>query len=444
MSNNINRNINPSFFNKKSDVSYVKLIGTILIIILLLLIVYCIIKFISKNDSNMLNEEPNLSIINNNILDINQCDDRDDNPLSCTQELSILPVQGIKWISHELYDIDITIKNVLNNYGITRTFGDDWNIYIPPTYDLLQKQINDVPKNNAGKKVFMIDNIDLICGKDFIWLVLVKSYGRDYAMTLMPPTYILNSMYDLALFQNDFDISKLYIMKKNIQRQSGLLITDNIDTILKGKNNQYVVVQELLQDPYTISGMKINLRFYILLVYHKKNLKAYVYNDGFMYYTKNIFVKGNLDNDSNITTGYIDRKVYEENPLTHMDFRKYLDDNQRQLSIHEQSVLSRQQKISDYVFNNAYSLVAIIINGTKDVMCNTNSPLNDAMTFQLFGADIAINDKLQSTLMEINKGPDLSAKDDRDKTLKWSVVTDMFKIIDIIPGNQKGFIQLTL
>ena len=47
---------------------------------------------------------------------------------------------------------------------------------------------------------------------------------------------------------------------------------------IKNKENDekndypYVVVQELLQDPYTISGRKINLRVYVLVV--KNNNKS--------------------------------------------------------------------------------------------------------------------------------------------------------------------------
>jgi len=48
-------------------------------------------------------------------------------------------------------------------------------------------------------------------------------------------------------------------MKKNIQRQGGLLPTKNL---LHHLTQGYVIAQKLLQDPYLISGRKINCRVY--------------------------------------------------------------------------------------------------------------------------------------------------------------------------------------
>jgi len=111
-------------------------------------------------------------------------------------------------------------------------------------------------------------------------------------------------------------------MKKNIQRQEGLKISNSKHEILDGYKNGYVLVQELLQDPYLISGRKTNMRFYVLVVCKANNTDCYVHKDGFMYYTKVPFVKNSLDDAPNITTGYIDRQVYIDNPLTHYDLRK--------------------------------------------------------------------------------------------------------------------------
>ena len=42
-----------------------------------------------------------------------------------------------------------------------------------------------------------------------------------------------------------------------------------------------------------------------------------------MYYTPELFEKNSSDLKKNITTGYIDRQIYIDNPLTHMDWRKW-------------------------------------------------------------------------------------------------------------------------
>ena len=62
----------------------------------------------------------------------------------------------------------------------------------------------------------------------------------------------------------------------------------------------------------------------MLLIKDKQgNTKVLVYQDGFMYYTKDLFKENTIEAGPNITTGYVDRWIYDVHPLTHEDFRKY-------------------------------------------------------------------------------------------------------------------------
>ena len=61
----------------------------------------------------------------------------------------------------------------------------------------------------------------------------------------------------------------------------------------------------------------------------------------------------------------------------------------------------------------------------------SNRNLDKHFKFQVFGADIAPDENLKATLMEINKGPDLGYKDGRDGDLKKSMVEDIFKIAEL-------------
>lgn len=359
-----------------------------------------------------------------------------------------VPDSKIKWtVTDKTCNIDQTIKSVLDSYGIRYSPHDinDWEIYIPCTYNNLSNQIKDVPSSES-KKIFILDDADEICGKDRIWDNLCSSYGRDIAKQIIPCTYILSKEDDMRKFEEEYDQHKLYILKKNIQRQEGLLITNKKDEILNGKKNNYVIVQELLQDPYLINGRKINLRFYVLVTCSKGNLEAYVYNNGFMYYTAEKFKKGDKTAGPNITTGYIDRQVYIENPLTHIDFKQYLDIKERDLNDEEIYLLATRHKLSNYVFGSIYSLLGMTIAGMQKSLCKKDSKLSKHVTFQLFGADVAINNKLEPQIMEFNKGPDLESKDERDKNVKVTMVKDMFNLLDItadqIKTEKNGFIKI--
>jgi hypothetical protein len=321
----------------------------------------------------------------------------------------------------------------------------NYTIYIPCIYEDINKEYNSFNYNPNGI-YFLIDNVDIMIGKEFLYQFVSKHYGKEQINTLMPKSWVLNVQLDK--FIDEFDKNKLYILKKNTQRQNGIHISNNIDDIKeiveKDKNTDfpYAIIQELLQDPYLISGRKINLRVYVLMVRQGNKTELYVYNDGFMYYTSELFKKNSTDIATNITTGYIDRKVYEENPLTHSDFKTYLDSN-RILSEYEKQIRSDNKIISTIVFDNIYNLINNIFKVFFYKIGNKQK-LYKNKKFQLFGCDIAVDEKLNSKIMEINKGPDLDAKDKRDSELKHNLVRDVFKTVDLITNDGlNGFINLT-
>jgi len=233
-------------------------------------------------------------------------------------------------------------------------------LYLPCIYENILEEYNNFKYNKNGI-YFLIDNIDIMIGKEFLYENVLKKYGQEKTIKLMPKSWLpYNNSLDK--FTEEFDENKLYILKKNTQRQNGIQISNNINDIKsmieKDKNTDfpYIVIQELLQDPYLINNRKINLRVYVLMIRDGSNTKLYVYNDGFMYYTAEFFEKGETSIAKNITTGYIDRQVYQENPLTHSDFKKYLDSN-RILSEFEQKIKSNNEVLSYVVFNNIYNLI---------------------------------------------------------------------------------------
>jgi hypothetical protein len=341
------------------------------------------------------------------------------------------------------YLMNETLSDVLSNNSISYS-DDNWTMQFPCGYDEVSKEIDQFQIKEDGK-YFLIDNIDIITAKEFLWSNMLNHHGMTKTLTMMPVSYILYNNDDITRFTNDYDPKKIYIMKKNIQRQEGLLITNDKNTILNGAKNSFVLAQELLQDPYTIGGRKINMRFYVLVVCKKGDVDVYTFNDGFMYYTKDLFKKGSLQEGPNITTGYIDRWVYKVNPLTHNNFREYLD-KPRDLTTVERLIREQGLKLSQIVFNRIYKLLADVFIAYVGKI-GTMEKMYNSVKFQIFGVDIAINDQLYPMVMEINKGPDMGAKDERDSELKHNVVTDMMRIVgeisdNVIENKPNGFIKI--
>ena len=76
--------------------------------------------------------------------------------------------------------------------------------------------------------------------------------------------------------------------------------------------------------------------------------------------TINKFIKDVEDKQVNITTGYIDRQIYATNPLTHTDFKTFLDSNDRVLSKPELFLRVQNMDLSKIIFDR-------IINMLKEV-----------------------------------------------------------------------------
>lgn len=364
------------------------------------------------------------------------------------------------------YRMNETTFNALSDHNVLRTTQyNDADIFFPCGYNDIDKEIQHLPNvyhnNNGSKRVFIIYGADEITAKNNLWKNMIRHHGLHRAKELSPNTYILVKPYrdeDLIRLDKEHQAGRMYIMKKNIQRQTGLEITDNVDYI-KNNNMGYVIVQELLQNPYLVNGRKINLRVYIVVVCHQEFTDVYMFNDGFVYYTKKMFVLGDNSTDNHITTGYVERDIYHKNPLTHIDFKKYLDLEEgmkyhesnppRKLYSQEKIIRDRGYSVSDIVFKRIEDMLRNVFISFKGSICrhydvqNKVVPIYYDYSIQIFGADVAINDHLVPQIIEINKGPDLNSKDDRDGNVKRQLVDNTLELLGIKnKSNVNGLIKI--
>lgn len=350
----------------------------------------------------------------------------------------------IKWKKNMNCDSKMVkaFKEFLSEHNISKS-DKKWYIYFPCNYNNIKKEMTEIhlESSDSDKRIFVIDQADQLSSKNYLWENIYNAYGIDEAKKIMPNTYILFKKEDIKRLRSDYVKGGIYIAKKNIQRQKGLKITKDLEFLCDGFKDGYVIAQEMLQDPYLVNKRKINLRMYIAVFCKGGKVSCHVHKDGFMYYTRDEFFPGSLQDGPNITTGYIDRKVYEVNPLTHDDFRKFLDGDNRVLLKEEEKLKSNNIKISEHVFENIYTLIEKVMRSVEKKIC-LDPKLYNQISFQMFGADVAINDKLEAQMIEINKGPDLGYKDKNDGALKKKVVYDMFSMLKIVPEKKNGFIEL--
>lgn len=311
----------------------------------------------------------------------------------------------------------------------------DYGLYIPCSYDNCEKDILAFESVKSGKKIFFIDGCDWIASKMALWDLLKEYYGNS-ANKYMPESFLLDKKSDLQKFSIQFykNIKKnpkqMYVLKNYAQRQEGLKLTRDHDEIMKGIKDGWYLAQEYKYDPYIIDKRKINFRYYLLVVCKNNIIEAYIHKDGFLYYTPDFYDADDMAFNKHITTGYIDRAIYEKNPLTLEDFRRHLDSKECEHDIFKEISLTGTAKSYRQQWDySAENLMNKVMEAISKKICK-NKKLDNHVRFQLFGCDLAPTSNLEASLMEINKGPDLEAKDDRDRAVKLKVQKDIFTIVD--------------
>jgi hypothetical protein len=292
-------------------------------------------------------------------------------------------------------------------------------------YNEVETELKNIP-DNSYPFIAGIKGMDYIVAKNYIWIVLKLYYTIPELLKLVPETFVLKDQSDTKMLLETNINNKIFIFKKNIQRQEGLLLLtkkeitqEKINELIK---QDFVVAQNYLDNPLIIDTRKVNIRIYLLITISNGIVSAYVYDNGFMYYSQSSY-SYSIDTEKAITTGLQkDRSVYERNPLTLKDLK----------------ILLKQEK-AELLIENINTLLTNIINGTKKMLTGHTNAVN----FSLFGCDIQPDSDLNVKLIEINKSPSLDIKDDRDGDVKYALQKDMFEIVGITEKTKEnGFYNI--
>lgn len=251
--------------------------------------------------------------------------------------------------------------------------------------------------------LFGIKGSDLLACKARSFMVLRDTLPESRLWAMVPRTWVLAEL----TARRESLPEGYYILKKNVQRQQGHMLLRTLGSAAEWERKGYVIAQELLQDPLMIQGRKINLRIYLLVIIRYGRVRFLIYRNGFLYYTPELFERHSLDPAKIITTGYIDRRVYDTHPMTLEDL---------------QASMGRERY--GQLFRNVVQLFRDLRHSFARRLATENVGLPGTKML-VYGCDVAPDAQLQVKLMEINKGPDLDYKDARDRRVKFYMVRDM-------------------
>jgi hypothetical protein len=304
--------------------------------------------------------------------------------------------------------------------------GSKYNLYLPCGYNNVENELLNVMNTNQLKYVFGLKGCDTIVSKNSLWDLLEKSFGRDKAKNIMPESFVLNNREHINLLVNQFinNPDLIVICKKNIQRKNGLLLINNIDQISNAIREDYKVAQIYKKDLLLIMERKVNLRIYLLIVVDENNrLTAYINKKGKCLYTNKKYNGNNMDFESNITSFNVDQDLYKTYPHTLNDLGYYLN----KMGYNWKRIWFEIENIFKAVMEASYQ--------------NFKKPdnLKNKICFQLFGADIILDKNGKPFILEINKGPDMVPKFDKDYGLKKNVYNETFNKLGLTKSKKNDY-----
>lgn len=322
------------------------------------------------------------------------------------------------------YVLGKIIREILltNNIKRTHNIDDNWLLFLPCTYNNIETEMTKMD-NTKNKILFGIKGCDLLVSKNNLWKLLENKYTRCNAKNLMPETWILSNKEQMELFKNNFSDKNMYIMKKNVQRKEGLQLTNNLQEIINNNDKKFRVVQKYMKNTYMINKRKVNLRIYLLIIYKNNKLTSYYYKNGKCIYTNKNYT-GSNELEENITSLNLDMDIYNKNPFDLFELVNYMDKKKYLILINN-------------IKNNLKKLEIMY----KTMITNLNKNNNNNIHFQLFGLDYIFDDNLNVYLLELNKGPDMTSKNDKDYVLKYRIYEDLLNKVGIIRYNKKNMFE---
>ncbi len=159
-------------------------------------------------------------------------------------------------------------KEILNEQDVNLTHDlSEFGLYYPCGYNGVERELRALDLGDKKVKTYSgICGSDTIASKSSLWKVVSEYYGREFASKLIPESWLLKENREFPLFEKNFDPSKVYILKKNVQRKKGIKLTSDLEEIREAHKSKYVMVQEK-RDSIIINKRRLNLRIYVFVVY---------------------------------------------------------------------------------------------------------------------------------------------------------------------------------
>lgn len=249
-------------------------------------------------------------------------------------------------------------------------------------------------------------------------------------------SYLNDKGSEAKKFQGKSRVGFPMIVKPDQMSQGkGIFLTVDLDRI---PSQEVAVVQEYLNKPYLINGLKFDMRVYVLVT-SCDPLRIYVYQEGLARFATHDYKpidltrpKESLKNQFMHLTNYSlnkDNKDYKQPGSVEDDESHKRSITQIYKQLKEQGVDTDkiQREIDQIIIKTMVSVQQDLMHSYR---ANQPADLENRMCFELLGFDIILDQKLKPWLLEVNQAPSFATDSPLDLAIKRQMFIDMFTLID--------------
>jgi tubulin polyglutamylase TTLL6/13 len=335
------------------------------------------------------------------------------------------------------YDV---IKEVVAQslaWKISLSPEEDWDITWTDNYVPSEK----LSKMKLYQKINHFPGMHGICKKNYLaWNLnkMLKLFPNDY--NFYPKTWVLPG--DYKDFKSHVNKKKVFIVKPEASSQGrGIFLIRRIDDI--NCSDRYLV-QEYLNDPYLIDGLKFDLRIYVLVT-GCNPLRVFIHEDGLTRLATESYTSPNASNLENMCLHLTNYAVNKNNPKfifntdpeqDNIGHKRSLKSTYEYLESKGKNIQELKQRIEDIILKTLLSVQPSLSNIYKS--CQPDDCSN-GMCFELLGFDIIIDSSLNPILLEVNHSPSFSTDSPLDWKVKHRVIKETLQILGAKTTDRKNF-----
>ena len=227
----------------------------------------------------------------------------------------------------------------------------------------------------------------------------------------------------------------------------GIFITNDIESIPK---DEIYVVQQYMQNPHLIDGLKYDLRLYVLIL-SCDPLKIFLYNDGLVRFAthkyKPIDLAATDKKDMNNFFMHLTNYAVNKENENFKQAKGANDDTGHKRTL--KKVLERLRKNDmdvDKIMGEVKDVIVktlISIQGELSHNYRTCQPadLENLMCFEILGFDIIISEEGKPVLLEVNQAPSFATESPLDYEIKKGLFCDTFRLLGLSVEKKKAKIK---